>query len=459
MHYKYLLVSLFSIVITCSFSQTMTGLKALDIPQKFILPTGDHFIEDDIKVVSGNIWEVYSDRTFNKTTDKPGRGKIFKVVQYLEKFFVVEMEKNFLHIVKDPNIKDDGTFSEQSEDYGWIPLENILVWRHCLIDNNGRNKRVFIFRNKITENYFQSNKTNLENTPKYFQVLYVLKEEKNRSLLAKSERIYGNHDELNENILGWVNNNLFFQFSTNIFCEPNPLYYISQDSKTTDIIYSVFFNKRSVKKSALKGKINPSKTLLSLTQDKNLKPTDFRMPIQTIENDIATVLVYYPDVPYQMGTFNYNLEATNMFYKGYCNISMKKQLFRKVLLLSKSEVANLLEESELLLKLRKGNYDSTTIANRFRSTFYINQNQTDSMILNTLLASFFNKIYGCSAPNTFNQQAIRELFLKKGTNNEYFNTIKESIKHLNLIYNDKTSTKFFISNGIQYYWIPCSYLP
>lgn len=440
----------------------MIGLKALDIPQKFILPIGDQFLEDDDKVVPGNIWEVYSDRTYNKTTDKPGGSRVFKVIQYLDKFYIVETKKKFLHLVKDPNINTDGTFSEQSEDYGWISSENILLWRHCLVDDNGRNKRVFIFRNEETENYFTSIGNDLQNTPKYFQVLYVLKEEKDRSLLAKTVRIYGGHAELNEKILGWVTNDRFAYFSSNVFTEPDPLIDQSSDSELTDIVYPVFFDKRSVKKSSSTGEINPSKTLWNTTKVQELEPTNYRLPIHSIDDKIATVLVYYPDVSYQIGNFNNELEAINKFYKGYCNISVKSKnlSFRKVLLLSKNELANLLEESDLLLRLSDGAYDSITIANQFRNVFQIDQNHTDSMILSTLLSSLYHKKYGCFASNTFNEHTIRELFLmEKESSNKYFNTIKENLRSLNSIYNNNLSDNFFLSNGIQYYWIPCDYLP
>jgi hypothetical protein len=125
------------------------------------------------------------------------------------------MKKKYLHLVKDPNINKDGIFSENSEDFGWIAAENLLLWNHCLVYENGINKRVFIFRNKMTENYFISSQEIDElNTANYFQVLYILKAEKDRSLLAKSVRIFGGKDILDDNIIGWVNNNQFKTFSS-----------------------------------------------------------------------------------------------------------------------------------------------------------------------------------------------------------------------------------------------------
>ena len=122
MLYKYLLISILTFSFSVVVSQSFSGKKVLDIPQKFVLPNGDQNIEDDEKLLSGNVWEVFSDRTYNKTTNKPGGGGVFKVLQYLDKYYVIDVKKRYLHIVKDPEINTGGILSNQSEDFGWISM-------------------------------------------------------------------------------------------------------------------------------------------------------------------------------------------------------------------------------------------------------------------------------------------------------------------------------------------------
>lgn len=460
---KYLIILIFTFSVSIVLSQSMSNLKALDIPQKFVLPAGDQTLEDNESVLSGNIWEVFSDRIYNKTTNKPSSGGVFKVLQYLDRYYVYEIKKKYLHLVKDQNLNSDGTFSESSEDYGWISAENLLLWRHCLVDSDGRNKRVFIFKNQETEGYFADNKEDAAlNTADYFQVLHIIKEEKDRSLLSKPVRLFGGKEILNDNIIGWVNNDNFVTFSSNIFAEPHKLVSYMSGNSSSSILNPIFIDKKSIRKSISGKDINPVKLLWSRNINQKLKSTFFRFPIIAIKDSIAEVLVYYPDISYQVGQFNIETEFRNEFYKGYCSLkeSQREISYNKVLLFNKTEVLKLLDIYDLLLRLNEEPKDSLTVAHDFRDFFQIDKNITNSMILNMTLESLFHNKFGCCYSNRFNRKTVKALFVAEDRSQFgiYVQIIKENLRQINAIYNNNNANISFLSNGSLYYWLSCSYV-
>lgn len=437
------------------FSQSLSGIKALDIPQNYILPDGQYIYKGDVKKLSGNIWEVFSDRSYNKTTIKPGGGNVSKVLQYLDKFYVMEVSKFQLHIVKDSAINTDGTFSNYSQDFGWISIENLLVWGHCLIDSKGLDKRVFIFKNENTDNYFNYPEAKEKNTSDYFQILYVFKEEKGKSLLAKSIRIFGNKESLDNSLVGWVSNDLFTSFNTILFAEPRKCM-----NDTSDLLNPVFFKERHAKKINLQGDTDLSNMLWRKSKDIDFKSTSFRFSITNIKENIAEVLVYQPTSPYQIGFFNKELVSTNIFYKGYCNLSDSQcgLSFERVLLLNKSDLVDLLKLYKLLLSSLENRSDSLTIINEFRVFFKIDHEFTNSVILESQLGNLIKRKFGFTNDSFLSNKPLKSIFLlENDISRGYVEKIREKQRAINSILNEKFSSRSFYSNANQYFWIQCSY--
>jgi len=461
MYHKYLIISLLTLCFYDVLSQQSVATKAMDIPQKFVLPVGDQDIEDGEKLLSGNIWEVYSDRTYNKTTNKPSGGGVCKIIQYLDKYYVAERKKRYLHLIKDQNIGSDGTFSDESEDFGWISAENLLLWGHCLVDEDGRNKRVFLFKNESTENYFINNNDNQSNNASFFQVLYVFKEEKDRTLLAVPVRLFGNQEAFDKDIIGWVNNDKFVSFESNTFLAPNQIGNYLTDNDASNILNPIFFDRKSVKKLIAGKDISPTKILWSRNVHQELKPTTFRFPFLNSKDSIAEVLIYYPKLSHEVGQFNIDPEYRDDFNRGYCSIanSYTELSYMKVLLFSKAELINLLDMYEIFISISDGSHDSLTIVNEFRSFFQIENSISNTMVLNTTIETFLNKKYGCCSSNQYNIKKLRTLFIDETKKyDEYFQVIKNNFRIVNTIFNDKSSKISFSSNGLLYYWIPCSYI-
>ena len=115
---------IFLIIILFSGQSLLAGnlpTKVLPLPAKYKMPkvsTGKQLGKTS-DIIPGSIWEVYSDRSGNKTVTAVG-GSSMKTLSYLEMFYVVEESESHLHIIKDPKLDYKGNVSSEAEDFGWI---------------------------------------------------------------------------------------------------------------------------------------------------------------------------------------------------------------------------------------------------------------------------------------------------------------------------------------------------
>jgi len=219
------------------FGQGKTNSIVEFIPQKFVVPVEDVNLIKTNTVLDGNIWEVFSDRNYNTTQVSPSKSNMFKTLSYLDQYYVVQSHKEHLHIIKDDSLSETGEVSDFAEDYGWIHASKLLLWKHCITDQYGRDKRVFMFKGKQTNDFFEDSDKSQQ--PIYFQVLYVYKEENDRFLLSRSSRLTGDSLQLKENILGWVNKALVYSWDDNTFVQPEAINKEVTGQKRT-IYYPVF---------------------------------------------------------------------------------------------------------------------------------------------------------------------------------------------------------------------------
>lgn len=97
-------------------------------------------MQNDISSRSSRIWFVCSDRNNNKTYKEPGGKKIAKTLNFLDKFYVIGEQGEYLRLAKgrigslndDIIDKEDKIFID-GIDYGWISetlttVENFVIF-------------------------------------------------------------------------------------------------------------------------------------------------------------------------------------------------------------------------------------------------------------------------------------------------------------------------------------------
>ena len=230
----------FVFLFACSYlaGQELTGKVALKKPFKYFEPYEDidDYSETEEKDLTRE-WIVYSDRTNNKTYDKPGSTAVKKSLGFLEEFLVLDETDKYIHIVKDPNVDFDGTLSSSAKDYGWISKDKMLLWEHCLVTRIGKiDKKAMVLntvegirrkdidKDESIEVFFCKdpglNKRS-QNSTSLYEVFFIYKQTKDAVLLGRLNRKSGGI-KISDVVDGWIPITRINFWDHRIALEPNP---------------------------------------------------------------------------------------------------------------------------------------------------------------------------------------------------------------------------------------------
>ncbi|MGB0931876.1 MAG: type VI secretion system protein TssR domain-containing protein, partial [Chitinophagales bacterium] len=150
---------------------------------------------------SSALWFVCSDRNNNTTYRQPNGNERFKTIQFLDKFYVIGEEGEYIRLAKgnSEDLEDtEDKISLNGEDYGWIHKKNVLLRKTPLACNHIPEKVVFFNTVKkgtssidIESNKYTHTNPNLDNKYKILPIslndLFVYKEERNSLLLIRDK--------------------------------------------------------------------------------------------------------------------------------------------------------------------------------------------------------------------------------------------------------------------------------
>jgi hypothetical protein len=248
-------------------SQSTKGKKLLMAPKVYLRPTGE-IQGDDYTPMNddrSNLWFVFSDRADNKTYKYPeATATSGKVMNFMEPFYVIEMKKGFLHLVK---YTSETGFLDKSykltadlEDYGWAPVSNLVLWNNSLVDPytkftikaltsnkietlndipkyvSGKSLKIFSDPDLRTQN---SNQVNL------FDFLYVFKRSENGDalLVGVADKLFRAQAKFaNKKVLGWVSKDVISEWKDRITIEPNWEPAAANERNSKGIKSSIYFS-------------------------------------------------------------------------------------------------------------------------------------------------------------------------------------------------------------------------
>jgi len=230
----------------------------MKVPNGYELPIGETSFDvsfDEKEGDQNNFWIVYSDRP-NNLTYNGMTGKKEKVVQFLERFYVIETVDSFLHVVKhDPEARSGKRLNKTAIDCGWMKKERALLWNHALVNRQMVTKKVLTINNiesiKNPKKYVEGKKIKLYNDPeltienendvRLFQFLYLYKEVGNSYLIGKADRCNNSP----ASILGWISKDMVKLWSDRVTLEPNTDYNAIQNRISQNVKTAVFADKKS----------------------------------------------------------------------------------------------------------------------------------------------------------------------------------------------------------------------
>lgn len=197
---------------------------------------------------TGKYWDVYSDRNNNtvyKSASKSS-GSAGKL-SFNQKVRIAEVSNGFALVYKEnkPGAVTYPQISADTKCYGWVPMENLLLWESCPADKYGIYRKALIVRNieegsdKMTGMISDSPETfdNAVSIGNSIDFHYIMKTAKGPNgkelyLIAAYNKMGG----INERVLeGWISKNTFTPWNQRSCLEPNwdkdVVSYFSQNGK------------------------------------------------------------------------------------------------------------------------------------------------------------------------------------------------------------------------------------
>lgn len=213
----------------------LQGKRILDLPEKFLNPE-DHETDDLNKIINGRPWKVYSDRTGNTPSINASRSsaKLDNPIEFMDEFYVLEKVDNYLHIVKDNNLSVGNTLSISAKDYGWLPMEKLLLSKHCMVTPSGKiDKKAMLLNTVDAIKQGQIKKQDvvpfysdpelkhpMDEESTLFEIFFVYKITDEALLIGRSNRILPGMKP-SRVIIGWVPRNRIVMWNYRIAIEPN----------------------------------------------------------------------------------------------------------------------------------------------------------------------------------------------------------------------------------------------
>ncbi len=176
---------------------------------------------------SKDFWVVYSDRADNTTYTEPNSDIVYSALEFNEQVRIAEIKNGWALVYSEPKYGE--TWPKISKDItwkGWIPMERLLLWDSCPVNEKGIYNKAMICAN-IDQNIksgslgklFKSPDVTSESDPLSTDFVYYfeMKREGSMVLLARENSLNG---YTNQVLYGWVNDNSFVAWNQRTCLEP-----------------------------------------------------------------------------------------------------------------------------------------------------------------------------------------------------------------------------------------------
>lgn len=450
------LLFIFFIFINCQQIVGQDDIALLDTPQKFILPSVEVDYKDDYKVLKGSPWIVYSDRQYNKTFTKPRGGNVKYILDFLSPFYVVEKKGDFLKLYSQKFNESDSI--SKFVDYGWIHMDNLLLWNHSLVSINNINVKAIIVRSEKTENLFTESPSDHVSG---FDIFYVYKIQNNSVLLGRQPKFIDNQSGIENCIITWVQVENIWVWDNILTLEPDFCNTSAGSHECYPNELSIYSDKKGARKFKEKMTFQKNQIYTINRSNESWSGSQMRFPILTVNDNIAEIVLF------RQLHIN-KVQETNYFYTGYAPIEIeenKTRLFKEVLLYSSE---NLAKTTNILSALSPG-YNSTSVRTQlYKAWVKILKDEYYGKTENELIMMkiedvhrylFFKDLGDYFDSEVTIAQLLDPIIVSEDSIIQYSNKVTDSYETFLNILNHNRSNSSFMSNGILYYWIDSDLLP
>ncbi|MCD4745507.1 MAG: hypothetical protein K8R58_04345 [Bacteroidales bacterium] len=437
-----------------SFTQE-SSKKVMFISNEFILPTDEVSIKNVNKNIENQIWEVYSDRVYTRAYDSP-EGYVKSTLEYLNRYYVIEESKKYLHLIKDDHLLPEGVLSDSAINIGWVKKEDLLLWKHCLISlQNNLNKKVFltsdVYLSLTKEKIIESVQSNVF----IIDLYYIYKEGKSRLLLGKIPRISGSPSNINDFIIGWIPKSAVTEWDNNMAIELNQDPQAFKERREKKIEATIYKYKSSAKIAYRKGK-NKGAEYIWTEEQSNKNYVKF------------PVLEFYKNIAKVKYVNNSITNNSVQIKDGYCaavSNKLDENIFNYVILFSGSKFTILINYYKELINSINSNNPRADFVNSIIK-FSINNSvafNTYNQLTNYQLGNIEKQLFGGFNPNSkIGKIKICDIQNPKIITGKELRELKKKLEknliELEKIYNSDNYLDSYFQNGMKYYWLSADYL-
>ena len=214
-------------------------VKIMRQPKQYAEPNDN----TEVRTVSGDFafkpWQVYSDRSDNKTYTTEDGSTVSKVLGFMDHFYVLNETKTRIHLAKvAPGALNTSDLTVTNyEDFGWADKESMLLWnRGITAQKTGMNRKVIVINtvewakhtkagdeSEIVEFFKKPDLTQKTGRrSQLFQIFYVYKASPDRKslLIGRTSEISDAKNAENE-VVGWVDRLRLVFWDHRVAIEPN----------------------------------------------------------------------------------------------------------------------------------------------------------------------------------------------------------------------------------------------
>ena len=437
----------------CSFVYGQNERAFMDVPQKFILPLDNVDYKEDTSVMKGSDWVVYSDRQYNKTYTKANGNDVKYIIDFLARFVVGDRDGRYLNIYKYDSIKDGFI------DYGWIDMDNLLLWNHALISPSEVNIKAIIVKNNKNRDLFQNQ---LSDTAMNFAIFHVYKYLNNSVLIGRRPNFFNSDSDIGNCIVTWIpTENIWIWKAISaiepVFCTSTP----ETELQCKPSVLRIYSDRKSVKKFRKNYSFSKNQLLSIDRADDYWTSVKMRFPLIAVNKDNIAEVVLLNKLHV---TSTKNQDGILTGFTPIDDKLNKKVFFNEVLLYSSKDIAKI----NTLLSALSNTFGSNVRQQIYEVWFKILEDKYYGVPKESLLTMKMSSIHNVFFHKQLNiylnenirlGQLLDSNFVSEKEIISYVTDIKESHNHILNMLNEKNYKSVFLSNGVLYYWIDSKMLP
>ena len=269
---KFRVVIILLLVIVCStmsFAATNIDLpsKAMGKPLIFTNITYSYRWQEladrrDWRELTNQSWVVYADRHDVPLYGEPSKyAKEIGKMNFLQECFIATIKGDYALVYDEQYVQQDLKISSKAKAYGWIRLDNLLLWSECprtqsqvyqkaviLKDVDAIQNKNSVDINETSPRFFEDpeGKTKSKKRAKDLEFYFIYKLSSDGSaLLMKESKIESR--TLNTNAMGWMKAGMFTQWNERLCYEPN------FDEDEAGGTAAIFIDKKDARKYKMDG--------------------------------------------------------------------------------------------------------------------------------------------------------------------------------------------------------------